>query len=104
MTRTPRASPQRSRSRARPPRSGAGRFRTQPHRAAARGGVVFAGPAANFVLAIVIYTAVNFWVGVHTISPRIGEVKPGLPAAAAGFQPGDPILSIDGETTEGFGG
>lgn len=77
-----------------------GAFQTKPiwQRAA----VVFAGPAANFVLAIAIYTAVNFWVGVHTISPRIGEVKPGLPAAAAGFEPGDLILSIDGEAIEGF--
>jgi len=67
-----------------------------------RAAVVFAGPAANFLLAIVIYTAVNFWVGVHTIAPRIGEVKPGMPAAAAGFQPGDVITSIDGEAIEGF--
>lgn len=77
-----------------------GAFQTRPiwQRAA----VVFAGPAANFLLAIVIYTAVNFWVGVHTIAPRIGEVKAGMPAAAAGFQPGDVILSIDGEAIGGF--
>ena len=67
-----------------------------------RAAVVFAGPAANFLLALVIYTAVNFTVGIHTIAPRIGEVKPGLPAAAAGFQPGDLITSIDGEAIEGF--
>jgi regulator of sigma E protease len=77
-----------------------GAFQTKPiwQRAA----VVFAGPAANFILAIVIYTAVNFWVGIHTIAPRIGEVKQGMPAAAAGFQPGDVITSIDGEAIEGF--
>jgi regulator of sigma E protease len=67
-----------------------------------RAAVVFAGPAANFLLAIVIYTAVNFWVGVHTIAPRIGEVKPDMPAAAAGFKPGDVITSIDGDPIEGF--
>jgi len=67
-----------------------------------RAAVVFAGPAANFLLALVIYTAVNFTVGIHTIAPRIGEVKPGMPAAAAGFQPGDLITSIDGEAIEGF--
>jgi regulator of sigma E protease len=77
-----------------------GAFQTKPiwQRAA----VVFAGPAANFLLAIVIYTAVNFWVGVHTIAPRIGEVKAGMPAAAAGFRPGDVIVSIDGEAIGGF--
>jgi regulator of sigma E protease len=67
-----------------------------------RAAVVFAGPAANFLLALVIYTAVNFWVGVHTIAPRIGEVKPDMPAAAAGFQPGDVITSIDGDPIVGF--
>ncbi|MES1180022.1 MAG: RIP metalloprotease RseP, partial [Hyphomicrobium sp.] len=67
-----------------------------------RAAVVFAGPAANFLLAILIYTVVNFAVGVHTIAPRIGEVKVGMPAAAAGFQPGDVILSIEGNRIEGF--
>ena len=67
-----------------------------------RAAVVFAGPAANFLLAILIYAAVNFFVGIHTIAPRIGEVKPGMPAAAAGFQAGDVITSIDGDTIEGF--
>jgi regulator of sigma E protease len=45
---------------------------------------------------------VNFTVGVHTIAPRIGEVKAGMPAAAAGFQPGDVITSIDGDPIVGF--
>jgi regulator of sigma E protease len=67
-----------------------------------RAAVVFAGPAANFLLAILIYAAVNFTVGVHTIAPRIGEVKAGMPAAAAGFQPGDVIVSIDGDAIAGF--
>jgi regulator of sigma E protease len=67
-----------------------------------RAAVVFAGPAANFLLAILIYAAVNFTVGVHTIAPRIGEVKAGMPAAAAGFQPGDVITSIDGDPIVGF--
>jgi regulator of sigma E protease len=77
-----------------------GAFQTKPiwQRAA----VVFAGPAANFLLAILIYTAVNFWVGVHTIAPRIGEVKAEMPAAAAGFKAGDVILSIDGASIGGF--
>ncbi len=67
-----------------------------------RAAVVFAGPAANFLLAIVIFAAVNFFVGVHTIAPRIGEVKPDMPAAAAGFKAGDVITSIDGDRIEGF--
>jgi regulator of sigma E protease len=78
----------------------AGAFQTKPiwQRAA----VVSAGPIANFLLAIAIYSAVNLTVGVRTITPRIGEVMAGMPAAAAGFKPGDVITSIDGSHIEGF--
>jgi regulator of sigma E protease len=78
----------------------AGAFQTKPiwQRAA----VVAAGPMANFLLAIAIYTAVNLTVGVRTITPRIGEVMPGMPAAEAGFKPGDLITTIDGWSIEGF--
>jgi len=82
------------------PEEQAGAFQTKPlwQRAA----IVVAGPMANFILAIAIYTAINVTFGVRTISPRIDEVIPGMPAAAAGFQPGDVIKSIDGWTIEGF--
>jgi regulator of sigma E protease len=77
-----------------------GAFQTKPlwQRAA----VVAAGPMANFLLAIAIYTAINFFVGVRTITPRVGEVMADMPAAAAGIKPGDVITSIDGWTIEGF--
>ena len=35
--------------------------------------------------------------GMQTMSPRVDEVQPDSPAAAAGFQPGDLVLSIDGQ-------
>ena len=78
----------------------AGAFQTKPlwQRAA----IVAAGPIANFLLAVVIYTALNATVGVRTISPTIGEVIPNMPAAEAGFEPGDVIKSIDGWSIEGF--
>ena len=63
--------------------------------------IVLAGPAANFVLAIVIFAAFFALVG----APRsnvVGAIKPNSAAAAAGVQPGDRILSIAGRETPTF--
>ena len=58
--------------------------------------VVFAGPVANLLLPVVIYF-VSF--AGHTELPAavIGDVVSGSPAARAGFEPGDRILSVAGE-------
>jgi regulator of sigma E protease len=82
------------------PAERAGAFQTKPlwQRAA----VVVAGPLANFVLAIMVYTAVNIGFGIRTITPTVGEVKAGMPAAAAGIKPGDVITNVDGWNIEGF--
>lgn len=63
--------------------------------------VVAAGPVANFILAITIFTALALAVGETVlVKPRVGSVEAGSPAAAAGFQPGDLILEADGRTIE----
>ena len=67
-----------------------------------RAAVVAAGPLANFILAVVVYAGVNLAFGVRTVTPTVGEVKAGMPAAIAGMQPGDRITSIDSWTVEGF--
>jgi regulator of sigma E protease len=67
-----------------------------------RAAVVAAGPMANFILAVMVYTAVNATYGVRTITPTVGTVKENMPAAAAGIKPGDVITGIDGWTIEGF--
>jgi regulator of sigma E protease len=57
--------------------------------------IVFAGPAFNFVLAILIYSAI-FMIGTPRFLPSVGEVMEGAPAQAAGIKSGDMILSVDG--------
>ena len=61
-----------------------------------RAAIVLAGPVANFLLAFVIFTGVFSAFGRVEHMARVGRVEPGSPAAAAGFQPGDLVKSVDG--------
>ena len=67
-----------------------------------RAAVVAAGPIANFVLAIAIFAGVFMAVGKQTTSARVDAVQPTSAAQAAGFQPGDLVLAIDGEKIASF--
>src|ERR1700756_3386749 len=69
---------------------------------AQRAAVVAAGPIANFLLAIVIFAAVAMFYGRQEVTPRVGEVVPDSAAAAAGFEPEDLIVSIDGAPIQSF--
>ncbi len=53
------------------------------------------GPAANFLLAIVIYWAL-FVAGSTDVVPIIADPAPETPAFAAGLQGGEEIVSVDG--------
>lgn len=68
-----------------------------------RAAVVAAGPIANFILAIVIFTGVYGTLGERITVPRIDTVQEGSVAMAAGVQPGDVVLAIDGDPIESFG-
>ena len=57
---------------------------------------ISAGVIMNFLLAIFIFAAGTFLMGLPEFSPQVGKVSPDLPAAQAGMQVGDLILSIDG--------
>jgi regulator of sigma E protease len=67
-----------------------------------RAAIVAAGPVANFVLAVVIFAALFMVFGKPSTSPRVDAVQPGSAAQAAGFQPGDLVLTIDGRPVESF--
>lgn len=57
---------------------------------------IFAGPAVNIVLAIIIFAAI-FWIGIPTarVTDTVGAVSPGQAAQQAGIQPGDRFVAID---------
>lgn len=64
--------------------------------------VVAAGPVANFLLAILIFTALYMSFGQQIIRPIIDQVMPASAAEDAGLLSGDLILSIDGQEMESF--
>jgi regulator of sigma E protease len=67
-----------------------------------RAGIVFAGPAANFVFAIVVLTCIFMTYGRPVIDPVIGAVNADSAAAEAGLQPGDRFVDIDGTPIKRF--
>ncbi|PPD45916.1 MAG: RIP metalloprotease RseP [Methylocystis sp.] len=68
-----------------------------------RSAIVFAGPFANFLLAIAIFAGLFAFYGRTVLKPRIGSVVAGGAGEAAGFMPGDLVLTIDGTTVDTFG-
>lgn len=68
----------------------------------ARAAIVFAGPFANFLLAIALLTSIVYVNGRTVLEPRIGVVLPGGAGEAAGFKTGDVVVSIDGTPVAAF--
>lgn len=58
--------------------------------------IILAGPAANFVLAIIVFTLIVMAIGQTVMPTKVLNVGSGTPAAEAGFQPGDVVTQIDG--------
>jgi regulator of sigma E protease len=64
--------------------------------------IVAAGPAANFLFAIIVLS-VLFVVSGRPFTPAVvGEVTPDSPAAAAGLEPGDLVRAVDGRPVDSF--
>ena len=74
--------------------AGAGVFR--------RIAIVAAGPAANFLLGILLFAVVYMGAGKTFIPPIIGEVMEEGSAMEAGLKQGDKILAVDGSRIDDF--
>ena len=63
--------------------------------------IVVAGPAFNFLFAILAYYLI-FLVGISGVKPVIGEINNPSPAYTAGVQQGDLILAVNGIQTSSW--
>jgi regulator of sigma E protease len=63
--------------------------------------VIAAGPGTNLVFAILLL-AIVYMAGIPTASRIVKSVEPKSPAATAGLEPGDMIVSVNGEWTPSF--
>jgi regulator of sigma E protease len=75
-------------------------FHTQP--VWKRAATVFAGPAFNIILTIVIFSVFFALYGRQISDPLIAGVQPGSPAAEAGFEAGDRFISVESEKITTF--
>lgn len=67
-----------------------------------RAAIVAAGPIANFILSIVIFTTLFTVFGKPSTTARVDSIQEGSAAAAAGFQSGDIVTAIDGQPITSF--
>lgn len=74
-----------------------GNFRDKPRWQ--RAVVLFAGPAANWLIAAACLAVLAMTVGLRSAdnAPRLGDIDPSGAAAAAGLAAGDRILAVDGQ-------
>jgi regulator of sigma E protease len=67
-----------------------------------RAAVVVAGPAANFLFAVVALSLLFATFGEPFTPPEIGQIQPGSAAEADGLKAGDTIVAIDGHAIDRF--
>jgi regulator of sigma E protease len=67
-----------------------------------RAAIVAAGPIANFILAIVIFTCLFTFFGKPSTTARVDKIEANSAAARAGFEVGDVVTAIDGNTVGSF--
>lgn len=64
--------------------------------------VVFAGPAVNFIFAIILLSGLFATYGQPVTPPTAAAIVKGSAAETAGFQPHDRVLAIDGKEVRRF--
>lgn len=64
--------------------------------------IVIAGPSANYLFAIVVFTCVFYFLGKIDFPPVVGEVVQGGAAEQAGILKGDRILKVNGKEVKSF--
>lgn len=64
--------------------------------------IVVAGPAANYVFAILVFALIFVTYGKDVAVPVIGQVTANSAAERAGLQPGDKIVALNGSAIESF--
>ena len=62
--------------------------------------IAIAGPLANFILAVLLFGVIVFANGKDVVSVSVESVEEGSPAAAAGFEEGDKLVTIWGKAVE----
>lgn len=67
-----------------------------------RAAIVVAGPAINYIFAIIILTGLYVFQGQPYIPPVAAGVAEGYPAEAAGMKPDDMIVAINGDAVASF--
>src|SRR6478609_4404215 len=67
-----------------------------------RAAIVAAGPIANFLLAIVIFTCLFTFFGKPSTTARVDSIQAGSAAEKAGFESGDVITTINGKAITSF--
>lgn len=67
-----------------------------------RAAIVFAGPAVNYVFAVLILAVLFGTVGQTYTPPIVGNLEEGGAAASAGIRSGDRIVSVDGSDVDRF--
>jgi len=67
-----------------------------------RAAAIFAGPAANFILAFILLTVMALSYGTPVNQPILGQISSGGPAEKAGLQQGDKIIRVNNKTVNNW--